>query len=351
MSVIDTSQLTLIERFLDLASMRQSLLVTNIANIDTPGYRAQDIDFHGELARALNEDSDTPLLPLVRQVPGLLSRPDGNNVSVDREGLLLAELQLKYASSQVDKRKAGRMAMAIQVAFQDLGVFETSNTKIPLQDEDAMPFQTVQTVENLKRTANLAKLVNPMTGTLTAAAEAQSLQDAADEIQKALHPEIQRHEVTMAMSREGLVVSLKEMGFFDSGSATVRTDSLNAISRLAVVLRQRPENLRIEGHTDNIPIHNSHFGSNWELSTSRATEMIRVLITQFALPAGHLSAAGYAEFHPVASNETPAGRAQNRRLDIVILAPYQAGNQRTFLSPLDLPLAQSLPVSTAIRQR
>jgi flagellar basal-body rod protein FlgB len=99
MSVMDTSQLILIERFLDLATVRQSLLVSNIANVDTPGYRTQDIDFHGELARALSQESGAPVLPMTRRVPGLMSRPDGNNVSVDREGLLLAELQLKYQAA------------------------------------------------------------------------------------------------------------------------------------------------------------------------------------------------------------------------------------------------------------
>src|ERR1700726_25200 len=101
----------------------------------------------------------------------------------------------KYASSQVDKRKAGRLAMAIQVAFQELGVFQTSNTKVPLQDDDAMPFQKVQVIENMERKADLAKIVNPMKGTLTSAAEAQSLQQAQDAIQKALHAEIIKHEV------------------------------------------------------------------------------------------------------------------------------------------------------------
>src|SRR4029077_2837706 len=157
----------------------------------------------------------------------------------------------------------------------------------------------------------------------------QSLREAQQAIQKALNREIQKHAVTMAMRREGLVVSLKEMGFFESGSATVRPDSLDAISRLAEVLKQRQENLRIEGHTDNIPIHNSRFASNVELSTTRPTKMIRLLITQFGLPASHLSAAGYGEFHPVSSNDTAAGRAQKRRLDIVILTPFQPVNENT----------------------
>jgi len=99
MSVMNTSQLALVENFLDLATKRQSLLVSNIANVDTPGYRTQDIDFHSEFARALNQEPGTPVSPMVREVPGLLSRPDGNNVSVDREGLLLAELQLKYQAA------------------------------------------------------------------------------------------------------------------------------------------------------------------------------------------------------------------------------------------------------------
>jgi flagellar basal-body rod protein FlgB len=99
MSLMNTSQLTLIEKFLDLATQRQSLLVSNIANVDTPGYRTQDMDFHAEMVRALSEEPETPVSSTPRDVPGLLSRPDGNNVSVDREGLLLAETQLKYQAA------------------------------------------------------------------------------------------------------------------------------------------------------------------------------------------------------------------------------------------------------------
>src|SRR5262249_24152219 len=123
----------------------------------------------------------------------------------------------------------------------------------------------------------------------------------------------------MSLRREGLVVSLKEVGFFDSGSADIRPSSLGAVGRLVDVLRQRSENLRIEGHTDNVPIHTVSFASNWELSTSRATGMIDLLITRFGWPPERLSAGGYGQFHPVARNDTAAGRAQNRRLDIVIL--------------------------------
>jgi chemotaxis protein MotB len=237
--------------------------------------------------------------------------------------LLFAFFVVLYSSSQVDKRKAGRLALAIQVAFQELGVFQTSNTKIPIKDEDAIPFENVQVVENINKDTDLKRIVNPMKGTLSSASETQSLQEAQEAIRKALDPEIKRREVSMAMRREGLVVSLKEMGFFDSGSASIRPSSLDAIARLSEVLKTRPENLRIEGHTDNVPIHTPRFANNWELSTARATELIQLLITKYGIPPSHLSAAGYGEFHPVAGNATPEGRAQNRRLDVVILAPFQ----------------------------
>ena len=263
--------------------------------------------------------------------------------------LLFAFFVVLYASAQVDKRRAGRLAMAIQVAFQELGVFQSSNTQVPLQDDNAMPFQTVQTVENTERTADIKRLVNPMKGVITASTEAQSLQDAQAAIQKALATEITRHAVSMTMRREGLVVSLREMGFFDSASATIRPDAMDAITRLAEILRDRPENLRVEGHTDNVPIHNAKFASNWELSTARATEMIRLLIMRYDLPASRLSAAGYAEFHPAATNLTIEGRAQNRRLDIVILAPTHSEDtlpeSATVAQPKPPSLLPSPPIS------
>jgi len=145
------------------------------------------------------------------------------------------------------------------------------------------------------------------------------------------------------MPRDVLVFSLKEFGFFHSWSATIRPTSLDAISRLAGVLKQRPENLRIEGHTDNVPIHTARFSSNWELSTTRATDLIQLLITNYGLPPSHLSAAGYGEFHPVASNGTPEGRAQNRRLDVVILAPFLPVAQSQENEKREVPAPATVP--------
>jgi chemotaxis protein MotB len=234
--------------------------------------------------------------------------------------LLFAFFVVLYSSSQVDKRKVGKLAMAIQVAFQQMGAFPTSNTKLPLSESEPMPFQDVQAIENVSRSQDLQRFVQPHDGTLSNAVLPGQIRGIQEEIEKALAPEIHKHVVDIQQRREGLVISLREMGFFESGSATLRRSSADAIDRLVGVLKDRPELLRVEGHTDNIPIHNAHFNSNWELSTARAIELIRVFITAYKFAPDRLTAAGYAEYHPVDTNATPEGRGHNRRVDIVVLA-------------------------------
>ncbi len=100
MSWLQTPSLFLLQRFLDVDAMRQTLVSSNIANVDTPGYHARDVDFHGELTRAMNGGTeDDGMSPFVRPVRGLLARPDGNNVSMERESLLLAEVQLQFKAA------------------------------------------------------------------------------------------------------------------------------------------------------------------------------------------------------------------------------------------------------------
>jgi flagellar basal-body rod protein FlgB len=100
MSFIDSSRTELLAKYLDLSATRQSLVTGNIANVDTPGYRTRDIDFHGELERALQGDGSGTTEPIVREVQGLIARPDGNNVSIDRESMLLSEVQLEFSSAE-----------------------------------------------------------------------------------------------------------------------------------------------------------------------------------------------------------------------------------------------------------
>jgi chemotaxis protein MotB len=233
--------------------------------------------------------------------------------------LLFAFFVVLYASSQVDKRKVGQLAMAIQVAFQEMGVFPAATTEIPLDGNKPMPFSTVQAIEQMKNKTETGRTASPPENPV-ATADQTDLTTLESELQEALRNEIALNQVALHRETEGLVVSLKEFGFFNSGSTTIKPESLPALDRIASILAVRICRLRIEGHTDNVPIHTPQIASNWELSTARATEVVRFLIINHRFAPERLSAAGYAEYHPIASNLTANGRAQNRRVDIVILA-------------------------------
>jgi len=216
--------------------------------------------------------------------------------------LLFAFFVVMYSTAQVDKRKVGKLAQAIQVAFAQLGPFPTSPTANP---ETLAPVAPPDTNQPPPPASNLAENVD--------------LAALHKELEQALAAEIARGEVALRNQAGDLIISLREVGFFDSGSAEIKATSQPAFSRMASLLGQHNYQIRIEGHTDNVPIHNSKYASNWELSTARSTEMIQLLITKYGFVPQRLSAAGYAEFHPIASNGTEPGRAQNRRVDVVVL--------------------------------
>jgi two-component system copper resistance phosphate regulon response regulator CusR len=234
----------------------------------------------------------------------------------------VVDVYINYASAQVDQRKVGKLAMAIQVAFQELGVFSASTTKVPIAIDEPMPFSTVQAIENAKRTTELGRISSSPLDELRAASEEANLSALQAELQQALQKEIAMHSVSVHREIEGLVISLREFGFFDSGSARLRPAAVPALDRIASILAMRTCRIRIEGHTDNVPIHTPQMASNWELSTARATELVRLLIMRYGFFPDRLAAAGYAEYHPIASNGNAQGRAQNRRVDLVILAAH-----------------------------
>ncbi len=224
-----------------------------------------------------------------------------------------------FSSSQVDKRKVGQIALAVQVAFQHLGVFPTTSTHVDLSHAEPLPFSQAQLVENTFRSTALGKLVDGPHGETQPFGGGGMTGALSEAVQQALAAEIRAQKIKVFQTREGLVISLQEIGFFDSGEASLKPGSLASLDKIAQILLQLPNDVRIEGNTDNVPIHTAQFASNWELSTARATKLVALFIDQYHFPPFRLSAAGYAEYHPVASNATPAGRALNRRVDIIVL--------------------------------
>lgn len=220
--------------------------------------------------------------------------------------LLFAFFVVLFASSQANKAKQIKLSAAMQSAFTPLGVFEAHSKTPPLTPDRSAPVTS---------TPAMLPLPLPSVREETAEETEKHLNQLLAQQVAAGH--IPPGSVTMRITTEGLVISLHEAGFFPSGSAQVRAASIPMLSSLATTLPAGP--LRIEGHTDNVPIHTAQFATNWELSTARATTIARLLLERGPIDPANLSAAGYAEFHPIASNATEAGRAQNRRVDIILL--------------------------------
>jgi len=134
--------------------------------------------------------------------------------------------------------------------------------------------------------------------------------------------------VSVRPDDRGLVLSLGEHVLFDAGRAQVKESASGALAAVAAILRKSGCNAVVEGHTDSLPISNARFASNWELSTARATSVLAQLLERHGVLPERLSAAGYAEFRPIASNATPEGRVRNRRVDVVLLLDGREGADR-----------------------
>jgi len=125
--------------------------------------------------------------------------------------------------------------------------------------------------------------------------------------------------ITLRLDERGLLVRFLDNVLFDSGKADLTPNARDIINKVAEIIRQNDKNIRIEGHTDNVPINTFRFPSNWELSTTRAVNVVKYLIEVNGINAYRLSASGYSDQHPVADNNTAEGRQKNRRVDMVIL--------------------------------
>lgn len=147
------------------------------------------------------------------------------------------------------------------------------------------------------------------------------LERAKAELESRLQNEIDDDEVNVEMLDKGLVITFVSEVLFNSGKADLRSNSLEKLNKVASVLKTTVSDLNvgIEGHTDNVPIKYSGWKSNWELSTARALSVLHYLIDTEGISPNRLSATGYGEFQPVASNATSAGKQKNRRVEIVIL--------------------------------
>jgi chemotaxis protein MotB len=233
--------------------------------------------------------------------------------------LLFAFFVVLYASAQVDQRKVNQLSTSIEQAFQQMGIFDSAAGKAAASGSEPTPFEDAQIVANVKRLQAIGRLGYSPQGGLAGSQGRPDMVQVQTKLQEALTAQIESRTVSVTATKEGVVVSLREAGFFDPGSTALRPTAMPALDAIAKVIGPQSMRIRIEGYTDNVPIHSAKYDSNWELSTARATEIIKLLITRYAIAPNRLSASGYGEYYPVASNEKEAGRAVNRRVDLVIL--------------------------------
>ena len=133
-----------------------------------------------------------------------------------------------------------------------------------------------------------------------------------------LATEIAGGSLRLHMDARGLVISFEQTALFSSGDDRVQSESVPVFERIAKVLATIPNDLLVEGHTDPVPIHNSKFHSNWELSAARSIAVMNLLIHRFGIPAHRIAITGYADNKAVDGNDSEAGRSRNRRVDLVI---------------------------------
>ncbi len=141
----------------------------------------------------------------------------------------------------------------------------------------------------------------------------------AAELKAVLGDSLARHEVSLLTTPDGLVLSFRELGFFHSGEAAVLPGQAQLILRAGAVLQRHGARVRVEGHSDDQPIHTPMFASNWELSAARAMTVLLLLVDDAHYDPTRLSMAGYGPYRPVADNGSIEGRQKNRRVDLVVL--------------------------------
>ena len=212
--------------------------------------------------------------------------------------LLFAFFVVMFASSQADKGKVQQISQAVRNAFEG-------------KHAAAVAAAVLGGSPDTKGQGN-AQMKGP-------GGAMEDLLPSLEVLSEELAEEIKAGEIQISMESRGLVVSFAQAALFPSGEDVVSVESYSGLAKVAAAIARVPNPVRLEGHTDSIPIHTARFQSNWDLSAARSIALLKILSERFQVPVNRLSVAGYAETAPVASNADEPGRSRNRRVDIVIL--------------------------------
>lgn len=220
--------------------------------------------------------------------------------------LLLALFIILFASSQIDEKKYLKVMQGLNSAFNaGASVFEDSNT-IPMDDLSASDFKSVQ--QNDQKFNELAN----------------KEQQDMETIKKKLDVFILENGLTLQLqtivTNDMLKITIQDFALFDSGMAVVKPEAQKLAAVISEMLSMYPDyKVEVAGHTDNIPIKNNEFDSNWDLSSKRSLNFMKYLLKSNNINQARFRSIGYGEYQPIDTNETHEGRAKNRRVDVNII--------------------------------
>ena len=220
--------------------------------------------------------------------------PDWLATYGDMMTLLLVFFVLLFSMSSIDSEK---YKAVVQSLSGSLGVLDSGTT------------------------VSLEPLINnyPSDNPTETPTELEELIEMQEEIQKVLEESKLAGQVKLEVNERGLLIRFLENVLFDSGKADLKPQAMEIIDRVSDIVKETTKKVIVEGHTDNIPISTYKFPSNWELSTTRAVNVVKYMIDHNGIVAARLSAAGYADQHSISENNSIEGRKNNRRVDMVIL--------------------------------
>jgi chemotaxis protein MotB len=224
--------------------------------------------------------------------------------------LLFALFVVLYAISKIDEGKYKELGNSLNFAFASLSMGQrvvVDPARLEAQSEQERLLKALVD----KRNARLAEQQRKQN---------EAMQKTVSNLNQAMAPLLKNDLVKVTQNARGIVVDINASALFEQGEAVLQRTAMRTLSAVAKVLEPGTEAIEVEGHTDDIPIFTPQFPSNWELSSARASSVVRLFVEQ-GVAAERLSAVGLASYRPIVSNDTVEGRTRNRRVTVTIIAP------------------------------
>lgn len=219
--------------------------------------------------------------------------------------LLFAFFVVMYAISSVNEGKYRVFGASLVEAFGSRGQARPE-AKVPLSENEMLLKSLVE-----RRNAKLAERLRK---------QQEYMQRVTKNLNLVMAPLVSSGQVSVSQTARGVVVEISASALFDQGIAELQSASVHTLSEVAAILAPGDQAIEVEGHSDDVPIQTPRFPSNWELSSARASSVARLFI-EHGVAAGRLTIVGSAANHPVAPNDTPEGRARNRRITVTLMSP------------------------------